>query len=74
MKITINEAPAPVRKIAALVGYRENGAYFRDGDGFVYIGNDGYVSKSKANTLEELLKQEYKRKPVYEGDSLTITF
>jgi len=72
MNITVNSAPA--RKPVALLAKSRRGIFIRDRDGYAYFGTAGFVTKSDTISLEGLMQQDRDRQPVYEGDSITITF
>ncbi len=61
----------PTKKLVAVVGGGENGVFFRYNGGSLYVG--GVEAMYDSNCLENIAKRRG-RKPVYEGDTITITF
>lgn len=80
MKVEVTST-SPVRKLAAVIGEGNRGIFFRDADrgGSVYTAGGVYCTSDK-RTLEQLVDEKAcagigaRRTPVYEGDTLTITF
>ena len=74
MKIKITEARPP-RKLIAVVGSDNRGYYLRNGDGSTYINSSGVVQDQKlARSLEQVLTDNLARTPIYEGDTLELSF
>lgn len=76
MKVEVTSTPPP-RKLVAVVGNGgSKGIFFREVRGGVeysiYVDGNGYLLRER-HTLEEVAKV-LDRTPVYEGDTLTITF
>lgn len=61
----------PPRKLKAVYGVDGNCIFFT---GYILHSN-GTISKRNDDwSLEEMLARDRDRKPIYEGDTLTITF
>lgn len=61
--------------LAAVIGQLDLGIFLPTTDGRVmYLSDAGMLSPDMNRTLEQVLKENHDRKPVYEGDSITITF
>jgi len=74
MKIKITEA-SPPRKLIAVVGCGDRGYYLQNGDGTTYINSSGIVQDQKlAKSLEQVLSENSARTPIYEGDTLELSF
>ncbi len=61
----------PPKKLVAVVGDGENGIFFHYNAGSVYVDRHG--STMSRDTLETVARRQG-RKPIYEGDTVTITF
>jgi hypothetical protein len=72
MKFTLDNDKAHC-KIAAVLG--ANGIWYKLDGRVVYLSKMGRVMEGESySTLEGVLKAAADRKPVYEGDSVTIQF
>lgn len=75
-KITITPPSSLNRKLVAVVGFNDSGLFFRRRDcthESIYFNSTGASFESRS--LEELLMvDKTERKPVYEGDLVTIQF
>lgn len=69
MKIAV-KIKQPERKLIAVVNADNNGLWI----GNVYIDNEGNIQRTVYNSLEDACNRDCDRIPVYEGDSITITF
>lgn len=69
MKIAV-KTNQPERKLVAVVNTNNNGLWV----GNIYINNNGDTLTSVYNSLEEAYDHNDDRIPIYEGDSITITF
>lgn len=66
------------RKLKAVVGWGGQCLFVQTGSGMGFLSASGslmaYSTEDKNKSLEELLAASDKRQPVYEGDSITLTF
>lgn len=73
MKITVTKNED--RKLKAVIGGDEKGFFIRDTDTtVVYIGASGQIVDRYETKLEDFLDESVGLTPVYEGDTLNITF
>jgi hypothetical protein len=75
-RMRVSHTP-PDRKVVAVVGVGGYGFFVPTaGEGSVYINEYGVATSTLAarKTLSALLLEDRDRKPVYEGDSITLQF
>lgn len=74
MQVIMNEAAQPTPKLMAVVAADGQGIFFaRQGGGVIYLGSWGQASVSSvSHKLSDCMTGG--RRPVYEGDSVTIQF
>lgn len=77
MKVTLTENP-PERELVAVIGSGGTGIFLPvQGGGVQYVDHWGRAKETRQQydkTLEEVLKRNLSRKPVYKGDEITLKF